>query len=482
MGTISNLEPKAVFSFFEEICSMPHGSYNVEKISDYLYKFAQDRGLRAIQDESKNVIIFKDATPGYESEPVTIIQGHMDMVAVKTKDCDINLETDGLRVSHDDKYVFADGTSLGGDDGIAVAYALAILDSKDIPHPALEVVITVNEEVGMDGAKALDTSVLKGKRMINIDSEKEDAFCVSCAGGARINCKIPVEWSQNEGIPYKLTVDGLLGGHSGEEINKERGNSNVLIGRVIYRLAKECNISLYKLWGGVADNAITRESDAEVLVAASDCDRLEELVAELDGEIRNELGDRDPGVKVKAEKLGEKTGMRSVGRESLIKAISYMNIMPNGIISFSREFKGLPETSLNMGILRLEEDLCPEFSVRSSVSSAKKNLLTRLTAISEAAGGSVTITGDYPSWQYRKDSPLRDKMVRIYKDIFGGDVIVEAIHAGLECGVIAGKIDDFDCVSIGPNMLNIHTTEELLDIASTKRMWDFVLEVLKEKG
>lgn len=482
MSGISHLEPKAVFTFFEKLCSIPHGSYNIDKISDYLKNFAEERGLRVIQDEAKNIIIFKDATPGYENEEPVILQGHMDMVAVKKPDCDIDLEKDGLRVTCDDKYVFAEGTSLGGDDGIAVAYCLAILDSKDIPHPALEVVITVNEEVGMDGAKALDCSPLKGKRMINVDSETEDAFCVSCAGGARIDCRIPVIWSHNEGVAYEVKVAGLVGGHSGEEINKEHGNSNVLMGRLLYELVSKCDMALCKLEGGLADNAIPRETDALVLVNAADCARFEETVKEFDKEIRNELGDRDPGVKVTCEKTTDShINERSVGRESLRKALSYMIIMPNGVISFSREFAGLPETSLNMGILKLEDCLCPEFSVRSSVASAKNALLTRLSAITEASGGSVTIRGEYPGWQYRKESPLRDKMVRIYKEVFGKEVKVEVIHAGLECGVISSKINDFDCVSIGPNMLNIHTTEEHLDIESAARMWQFLLEVLKQK-
>lgn len=482
MGKISDLEPKKVFEFFEKLCSIPHGSFNIDKISDYLVGFASERGLKVIQDEAKNVIIFKDATPGYEKEEPVILQGHMDMVAVKKPDCDIDLEKDGLRVTHDDEYVYAEGTSLGGDDGIAVAYCLALLDSDDIPHPALEVVITVNEEVGMDGAKALDCTPLKARRMINIDSESEDAFCVSCAGGARIDCRIPVIWSHNKGVPYMIVVGGLVGGHSGEEINKEHGNSNVLMGRLLYKLVKNCDISLCKLEGGLADNAIPRETVANVLIKSSDIEKMEEIVADFGEEIRNELGDKDPDVTVTCGIVsGDMEYERSVGRESLRTALSYMNIMPNGVISYSAEFKGLPETSLNMGILKLDDCLCPEFSVRSSVGSAKDNLLTRLSAITEASGGSVTVRGEYPGWQYRKESPLRDKMVRIYKEVFGHDVKVEVIHAGLECGVISSKIDDFDCVSIGPNMLNIHTTEEHLDIASTKRMWEFLLKVLQEK-
>lgn len=483
MTGISHLEPKAVFTFFEKLCSIPHGSYNIDKISDYLKGFAEERGLRVIQDAAKNVIIFKDATPGYENEETVILQGHMDMVAVKKPDCDIDLQKDGLRVTCNDKYVYAEGTSLGGDDGIAVAYCLALLDSKDIPHPALEVVITVNEEVGMDGAKALDLSVLKGHRMINVDSESEDAFCVSCAGGARVDCHIPVIWSHNEGVSYKVKVFGLVGGHSGEEINKEHGNSNVLMGRFLYDAVSKYDISLCKLEGGLADNAIPRETEAVVLVKASDTDGFEALVKEFDKEIRNELGDKDPDVQVEAEKLSDtEINDRSVAREHLRKALSYMIILPNGVISYSREFEGLPETSLNMGILKLEDCLCPEFSVRSSVGSAKNALVTRLSAITEASGGSVTVRGEYPGWQYRKDSKLRDKMIRIYKEVFGREVKVEVIHAGLECGVISAGISDFDCVSIGPNMLNIHTTEEKLDIASAGRMWEFLLKVLAAKG
>jgi len=296
-----------------------------------LVDFAKERGLKVIQDEAKNVIIFKDATAGYENEEPVILQGHMDMVAVKTADCDIDMATEGLRVTHDDKYVFAEGTSLGGDDGIAVAYCLALLDASDIPHPALEVVITVNEEVGMDGAKALDCAPLKARRMINIDSESEDAFCVSCAGGARIDCRIPVIWSHNYGVPYEVKVEGLRGGHSGEEINKERGNSNVIMGRLLFDLVKECDYSLCELEGGLADNAIPRQTVAKVLVNANDYKKFEQMVEDFDKEIRNELGDKDPDVKVSATKIsGDMANDRSVGRESLRTALSYMIIMPNG--------------------------------------------------------------------------------------------------------------------------------------------------------
>ena len=234
MGILSNLEPKKVFQYFEEICAIPHGSGNVEQISDYLVAFAKDRKLFYIQDEAKNVIIVKEATAGYEQQPAIILQGHMDMVAVKKPEATIDMAKEGLKLQIEGDLISADGTSLGGDDGIAVAYALALLDSKELKHPKLEVVITVDEEVGMDGARAIDLSMLTGKQMLNLDSEEEGIFLTSCAGGARIYTYLPYATVQTTGIMYRISVEGLLGGHSGAEIHKERGNSNILMGRLLY--------------------------------------------------------------------------------------------------------------------------------------------------------------------------------------------------------------------------------------------------------
>ena len=481
MGVLSNLEPKSVFHYFEEITKIPHGSGNVGQISDYLVNFARERGIYCIQDELKNVIMIKEASAGYENEPAVILQGHMDMVAVKKPDCDIDMRTEGLRVAVRGDEIYAEGTSLGGDDGIAVAYSLALLDSETIKHPRLEVIITVDEEVGMDGARGIDLSMLTGNRMINLDSEDEGIFLISCAGGARVKCRLPLEMSERSGAVYRVTAGGLLGGHSGGEIHKERGNSNCLMGRLLYRLAKKMPLYLISAQGGLADNAIPRETKAELLLDGKYSDLLKEETALAEREIQAELASKDKDFYVSLEAQGEgKACCLSSGDTE--RAAAFLCALPNGVQAMSADMIGLVETSLNLGILKTEESgLLAEFSVRSSVESAKYALIDRLHAVTALAGGSVEVTGDYPGWKFRKDSPLREKMMALYERMYGEAPKVEAIHAGLECGILGSKIKDLDCVSIGPQMRDIHTTEETLSIASTRRVWEYLTALLEEK-
>ncbi len=481
MGVLSNLEPQNVFHFFEEITKIPHGSGNVGQISDYLAQFARDRGLFCIQDELKNIIIVKEAVPGYEDEPVVILQGHMDMVAVKKPDCDIDMAKEGLRIAVRGDEIYAQGTSLGGDDGIAVAYALALLDSDAIKHPRLEVIITVDEEVGMDGARGIDLSMLTGSRMVNLDSEDEGIFLTSCAGGARVKGKLPLSEAKRQGVAMEVTVGGLLGGHSGGEIHKERGNSNCLMGRLLYRLTKELDIGISQLQGGLADNAIPRETKAVLLVEERDKEALLDMVRTVEGEIQAELSSKDPGAFITAGEARPGSWLCTTA-EDTAKAAAWLIALPNGVQAMSADMHGLVETSLNLGILSYEDgSLLADFSVRSSVESAKQALIDRLCAVIGLAGGSFSVSGDYPGWKYRKDSPLRDKMTALYEKMYGKTPKVEAIHAGLECGILGSKIADLDCVSMGPDMKDIHTTEETLSISSTGRVWEFLVRLLEEK-
>ncbi len=481
MGVLSNLEPKNVFRFFEEICKIPHGSGNVGQISDYLVAFAKERGLDWRQDELKNVILFKEATPGYENQPTMILQGHMDMVAVKKPDYEIDMTKEGLRLRVDGDLISAEGTSLGGDDGIAVAYALALLDSENICHPRLEVVVTVDEEVGMDGARGIDLSSLTGNRLLNLDSEEEGIFLTSCAGGARVDATLPVEWTEKEGIAYEVVLDGLTGGHSGSEIHKERGNSNCLMGRILYRLTEKMEVGIQALNGGLADNAIPRETRALLVVDGANSALFADVLDTVSAKIADELVSRDPGVRVRIQSLGKGTFHCTAARSSA-RCAAYLFALPNGVQAMSADIPGLVETSLNLGILELkEEGLITHISVRSSVESAKFALIGRLQALAELAGGSQSVRGDYPGWQYRVKSPLRDKMISLYRRMYGCDPKVEAIHAGLECGLLGSKIEDLDCVSIGPNMKDIHTTEETLSISSTARVWEYLVRLLEEK-
>ncbi len=481
MGVLSNLEPQNVFHFFEEITKIPHGSGNVGQISDYLVKFARDRGLYCIQDELKNIIIVKEAVPGYEDESTVILQGHMDMVAVKKPDCDIDMAKEGLRIAVRGDEIYAEGTSLGGDDGIAVAYALALLDSDTIKHPRLEVIVTVDEEVGMDGARGIDLSMLTGNRMVNLDSEDEGIFLTSCAGGARVKGKLPLSEAQRQGVAVEVTVGGLLGGHSGGEIHKERGNSNCLMGRLLYRLAETFDIGISRLQGGLADNAIPRETKAVLVVEERDKEAILDVVKTVEGEIRAELSSKDPGAFLAAGE-GRPGSWLCTTAEDTAKAAAWLIALPNGVQAMSADMHGLVETSLNLGILSYEDgSLLADFSVRSSVESAKQALIDRLCAVIGLAGGSFSVSGDYPGWKYRKDSPLREKMTALYEKMYGKAPKVEAIHAGLECGILGSKIADLDCVSMGPDMKDIHTTEETLSISSTGRVWEFLVRLLEEK-
>ena len=482
MGVLSELQPKKVFEYFEEICNIPHGSGNVEQISDYLVAFAKERKLEVIQDELKNVIIIKEATKGYESEPPVIIQGHMDMVAVHKPELSIDMTKEPLKLGIDDDNIYAEGTSLGGDDGIAVAYALAILDSDDLAHPRLEVVITVDEEVGMDGARGIDLSMLKGNRLLNLDSEEEGIFWVSCAGGGRIASILDYEVSEMTGDVYRMTISGLAGGHSGAEIHKERGNSNILCGRFLWKLATKASFGLVFAKGGVADNAICRETIAELVLNKEDVFVFKEVVSAFEAEVKTELATKDPGFFVKLEELGAGT-KNCVCGDNLKKVCALLNSLPNGVQAMSADMEGLVETSLNLGILEITpEKFIAEFAVRSSVESAKYALVDKVKAVTALSGGYTEETGDYPGWAYRVDSPLRDKMAALYEEMYGEKPQVAAIHAGLECGLLAGKIADLDCVSFGPNMKDIHTTEETLSISSTKRVWEYLVQLLAKRG
>lgn len=481
MGALSALEPKSVFHYFEEITRIPHGSGNVEQISDYLVDFAKERGLFHIQDAWKNVIIVKEAAPGYEQEPPVILQGHMDMVAVKKPGCPIDMKTQGLQVAVDGDMIFARDTSLGGDDGIAVAYALALLDADNIRHPRLEVVITVDEEVGMDGAREIDLSMLKGHRMLNLDSEEEGIFLTSCAGGARVDCCLPLACEERSGIVREVVIDGLQGGHSGAEIHKERGNSNCLMGRLLWNLTEKLSVSLVSVQGGLADNAIPRETKMVVLAEPEEGNGFAEIVDRTAAGIREELALRDPDFRLRVNEV-QRDSVRCVTAEDTRRAAAYLASLPDGVQAMSPVVPGLVETSLNLGMLELRGDgLHAGFAVRSSVESEKHALIGRLKALTSLAQGSSLVSGDYPGWQYRLESPLREKMVALYEEMYGEKPRIEAIHAGLECGLLGSKINDLDCVSIGPQMSDIHTTEETLSISSVRRVWEYLVRLLERK-
>lgn len=474
---LAGLEPQAVFHYFEDICAIPHGSYNTKAISDYLVNFAKANGLRYIQDELNNVIIFGDAAPGYEDHPPVIIQGHMDMVCVKDPDCAKDMTREGVDVTHDGEFVFANGTSLGADDGIAVAYALALLRDTTIPHPALEVVITVDEETGMEGAAGIDLSMLKGRKLMNIDHDEEGSFTVSCAGGVKSTITLPVQRRAVYGPCVKLTVEGLKGGHSGAEIHKPLANANKVMGEFLGRIQQLMPVCITKLSGGEKDNAIPSFCQVTLVALGMYIERINDVAAQLQQQIREQYD--EPDAIIRGDDV-DALGGNALTTEDSAKVIALLNAAPNGIQAWSKDIEGLVQTSLNLGVARLEEELQLTFAVRSSVNKEKEELANRLDELAAFHGGSCTHRGGYPAWEYKQESVLRDTMVRVYEKLYGSTPAVQAIHAGLECGLLSEKIPGLDCISFGPQAYDIHTPRERLNIASTQRVWKYLQEVLKE--
>ena len=473
---LAGLEPASVFGFFEKLCSYPHGSGNTKAISDYLVSFAKEYGIRYEQDALNNVIFYQEGTCGYEDHLPVILQGHMDMVCEKDADCPIDMDTEGLDVTHDGTDVFARGTTLGGDNGIAVAFAMALLADKSIPHPPLEVIVTVDEETGMFGAAGIDLSGLKGRTMINLDSEDEGIFTVSCAGGARSSIRLPLQRRVVYGPCVKLTVEGLQGGHSGVEIHKNRANANKVMGELLSRVQQIMPFCITKLEGGAKDNAISRSCSVSLVMLGMQAERINDVAEALQKELREQFD--EPEARVYGDNL-DALGGNALTTECTAKVIALLNAAPNGVQSWSQDIEGLVQTSLNLGVMRMDDVLSLTFAVRSSVNQEKRELLDKLAELAKFYDAECSEVGDYPAWEYKKDSHLRDTMVRVFAEMFGREPEVVAIHAGLECGLLSEKLPGLDCVSIGPDMQDIHTSREKLNIASTKRTWEYLLAVLR---
>ena len=478
MRALENLKPENVFYYFEEIANIPHGSRNTKQISDYLVNFAKERNLEHYQDELNNVVIIKEASEGYESAEPVIIQGHMDMVCEKENGSTIDFEKDGLELYVDDGFVKAKDTTLGGDDGIAVAYALALLDSKELKHPRLEVVITVDEEIGMLGAVDIDLSMLKGHIMLNIDSDVEGEFLTSCAGGMSINSSIPVTRTSQTGLETIITLTGLDGGHSGAEIHKEHGNANILMGRILENIFNELPFGILDIKGGLKDNAIPRECTVTLLIPEEAREDVTRIVNATAKELAAELSVADPATRIDLS-FGNVTEKNVLDYASVNKIILYLRTVPNGVINMSQVITGLVETSLNLGILELKDDeLSTLTSIRSSVATRKDDLKKRVMNIIEMLGGECEAEGEYPAWEYNDHSTLRPQVVKVYQELFGEEPKLTAIHAGLECGILSDKIPNLDCVSFGPTNYDIHTPKERLSISSTERYWNFLVKFL----
>lgn len=473
-----NCDAKRVFDYFLEICKIPHGSGDMEKIANYCVEFAKLRKLRYIKDDANNVIIFKPATKGYESAAPIILQGHMDMVCQKTPDSNFNFSTDSLKVYMDGDFIKADGTTLGADNGIAVAMVLAILENDQIDHPEIQAVFTTDEEVGMLGAAALDMSNITAKRMINLDSEEDGVVTVSCAGGVDCKISLPIKKQLMTGCEVVITLCGLLGGHSGVEIDKNRYNADILAGRILYELSKNFNFGIISVNGGDKTNAITNR--CEIKLCCDNPDELLEFVNNIALELMAEIKSAEPNFNLQLIKgaFGE---FKAFDKASAQKLILALNCVPNGIMNMSAEIENLVETSLNLGILKTNEsDVLMKFALRSNKKSALYGLMEKLECFAKGVNANYETSGFYPPWEYRNDSPLRDMYIEVYKQLFNQQAKAEAIHAGLECAVFASEIKDIDCIAIGPTLYDVHTVNERASISSIERTYTLLLEILNK--
>ena len=478
MSILHGLEPQKMFDHFERICAIPHGSGNMNAIADYVESFAAERGFEHYRDEADNVIIISEATSGRENDPALILQGHMDMVCATDDVTDFDFKTQGIDITVEDGFVHANGTSLGGDDGVAVAMMLALLEDGQLSHPRLECVFTTDEETGLIGANALDVSHLRGKRLINLDSEEEGVITTGCAGGISLIADLPAEFETITGKTYRLTVQGLVGGHSGTEIIEQHANANKVLGRVLNALQRRADLRLSRADGGFFDNAIPRKAEA---VFTSECepDTLASAVSEIAAEIKNEYSSADPDLTVTLtpEGVSECAVLLPKEQKRLLFALYQV---PDGIIRMCDELDDMVETSTNLGILKLDgHGMKLVFMLRSMVNSAARELETRMASLFEFAGGSATVHSNYGAWEFRQDSPLRDHCVAVYESMYGERPAVGTIHAGLEAAVIAEKLGDADCVSLGPTLYDVHTANERLDICSASRVYDYVKQLIE---
>ncbi len=471
-----------VFDYFYQICAIPHGSRNTKAISDYCVEFARERGLEYVQDEFNNVIIKKPASPGFEHLPAVILQGHLDMVCAKDPDVEIDFLTQGIQTVIDGDWLKAKGTSLGADDGVAVAMTLAVLDDKTACHPALEAVFTVDEEIGLNGAIALDTSCLKGKYLLNMDSGKEGALTAGCAGGRRVNCIIELGFEKVRGYLYSVKIDGLLGGHSAGQINTGRANANKLLGKLLKELSDITDVRIYSLSGGFAENAIPTAATAEIVICEKDAALAEGAIESFRDTVKKAYKDADPDISVVFTRKSA-AEYEAADRQSTRKAIRLICDTPNGVQRMNPDMPGMVQTSLNLGVLKMGGGTATaSFAVRSNVTAEKEQLCVKLDEAVREIGGRTEANSDYPAWEYAKTSALRDMLIRCYKDVTGKDMEIKITHGGLECGILASKIPGLDCVAFGPDMHDNHCPLERLSISSTERTYGFLLESLKRFG
>lgn len=467
---------KAHQHYFEEMTRIPHGSFHEKRYSDYLVAFAKEKGLAYIQDEMNNVIIYHKGSTGYEDHEPVILQAHMDMVCEKNKDVTFDFENDALKLKIEDGWLMAEGTTLGADDGSGVAYMLAILDSE-LPHPPLECIFTVQEEVGLFGALGLDANNIHGKRLINLDDGGETCTCTTSAGGVNVYAKRRVTMSSSKKKAYALSITGLFGGHSGGEIHKERGNANKILARILYAIAKEHRVCLATIEGGMKDNAIPREASC-VFTTTCPKEMVNTIVNELINDIQKELEFSDAGIKVILE---ESHATSVMSEEDSVNYIKLMRLLPDGMRHHSMSIDGLTTASMNAAVVSLEnEELVINCSVRGALESYIDTIAEEIELVSEAYGFTTHREARYPAWSYDASSFMRETLQRVFKAQYGKDLELIAVHGGLECGVFKAMNQDMDIVTMGPIMEDIHTPKERMDIASFDRTFDLLCKLLKE--
>lgn len=481
MKDINTLLENRTFYYFDKLTKIPRCSFEEEKIRDYLIKFAKEHNLEYKTDDIGNIVIIKEATKGYEDVDSIILQGHMDMVCEKTPECTIDFSKDPIKYEIDGDFIIARETTLGADNGIAVAMILALLESDKYKHPKIEALFTVNEESGMTGAANLEKGMVTSKRLLNIDSETEGVGCISCAGAERDLIKLKKEYKEldkNKNI-YEIIVNGLKGGHSGQEIQVGLGNAVKILGRSLYRLFEKVDGDLIEIEGGAKPNAIPRYAKAIVAVNEDDIKKIQDVIVELNSNFVRELGKVDPDVRLNFEKSKLRSD-KAFTDDLKNNILSLLNILPNGVIAMSKNIHGLVETSVNLGVIENKEDSVNIISnIRSSVQSSKEyiGLVNKISA--ENFKAEFEIITKYPAWEYKENSPLREVAKKSYKEVSGKEFKLEAIHAGLECGIFVETIGDIDMLSIGPNMKGVHAPGEHLSISSTERVFDFLIKILE---
>lgn len=475
-----NLEPQKIWFYFNEILQIPRPSKKEEKIAAYLMNFAKVHNLEAKQDEIGNVYIAKPATKGFENMQTVVLQSHLDMVCEKNSDKIHDFENDPIEARIEGEWVKANGTTLGGDDGIGIAASLAILASDDIDHGPIECLFTMDEETGLTGAFALSTDLLKGKILLNLDSEDEGEIFIGCAGGKDTVAELEysTEKVKDNSLAFKLSISGLTGGHSGDDINKGLGNANKLLNRFLWEASANYNIRIADINGGNLRNAIPREAFAIITVDKNNADKLIADAKKHNETIRFEYRTTEPELKFSAE--AAELPANVISNYIQTKLINALYACPHGVISMSREIANFVETSTNLASVKMKDHkIIITTSQRSSVESAKEDVCNMVASVFHLIGAKVTQGDGYPGWTPNPDSAILEVAKKSYVKLFNKEPKVLAIHAGLECGLIGEKYPEMDMISYGPTIKGAHSPDERMKIDTVKMFWDFTLDILK---